>query len=42
MRRRLLSMAIAVVILTESFKMGFTPHGDKSTYWSNEVAVGIE
>jgi len=27
---------------TESFRMGFTPDGEKTTYWSNEVVLGVQ
>jgi len=27
---------------TESLRMGFTPHGEKKTYWSNEVVLGVK
>jgi hypothetical protein len=27
---------------TESLRMGFTPHGEKTTYWSNEVVLGVK
>lgn len=27
---------------TESFRMGFTPIGEKKTYWSNEIVLGVQ
>ncbi len=27
---------------TESLRMGFTPGGEKKTYWSNEVVLGVK
>ena len=27
---------------TESLRMGFTPSGEKKTYWSNEVVLGVK
>lgn len=29
-------------LVTTSFQMGFTPSGEKKTYWSNKVVLGIK
>jgi hypothetical protein len=29
-------------LVTTSFQMGFTPIGEKKTYWSNKVVIGIK